>query len=46
MVAQDLADAGLTDADIQGKIIYLVSGWLEGLLYGMYATLVSSGLAD
>jgi hypothetical protein len=35
MLAKELEEAGLTETDIEGKIIYLVSVWLEGLLYGM-----------
>ncbi|KAH6908864.1 hypothetical protein BKA70DRAFT_1400384 [Coprinopsis sp. MPI-PUGE-AT-0042] len=40
MLAVDaLAEAGLTEADIQLRMAYLIGFWLEGLLYGVYLCL-------
>ncbi|KAH6885065.1 hypothetical protein BKA70DRAFT_128742 [Coprinopsis sp. MPI-PUGE-AT-0042] len=34
-----LEEAGITEADVQFRVIHLVGAWLEGLLYGVYLCL-------
>ncbi|KAH6871358.1 hypothetical protein BKA70DRAFT_257537 [Coprinopsis sp. MPI-PUGE-AT-0042] len=36
MMMGELAEAGLTDADVQVQVIWLVAFWLQGILYGVY----------
>ncbi|KAH6885070.1 hypothetical protein BKA70DRAFT_1467571 [Coprinopsis sp. MPI-PUGE-AT-0042] len=39
-----LTEAGLTEADVQLIVIWLVSFWSEGLLYGIYLCLFTAAL--
>ncbi|KAH6874483.1 hypothetical protein BKA70DRAFT_1480191 [Coprinopsis sp. MPI-PUGE-AT-0042] len=43
-VEPQLTEAGLTEADVQLVVIWLVSFWLEGLLYGIYLYLFTATL--
>ncbi|KAH6874482.1 hypothetical protein BKA70DRAFT_1480189 [Coprinopsis sp. MPI-PUGE-AT-0042] len=36
LTVKELAEAGLTQRDVQLRVVCLVSVWLEGLLYGVY----------
>ncbi|KAH6885061.1 hypothetical protein BKA70DRAFT_1445287 [Coprinopsis sp. MPI-PUGE-AT-0042] len=36
MTVDELGEAGVTAADVQLKVMWLVAFWLEGLLYGVY----------
>ncbi|KAH6874481.1 hypothetical protein BKA70DRAFT_1240470 [Coprinopsis sp. MPI-PUGE-AT-0042] len=35
-IPKALEEAGITDADVQLRVIHLIGVWLEGLLYGVY----------